>query len=637
MFFRKQTLKNFGDSIRWTFQVTSVILCLCNLGGLQVADIILIDQRLSSLRQAMSDAGISAYVIPGTDPHQSEYPVSRWLTREFISGFTGSAGTVVVTAEIAGLWTDSRYHLQAEEEIKGTDFSVFKVGLPGVPSWQQWLAERLESGQSVGLDGATHSIKEVKDLQQLLSSRGIDLADSGDLFDSFWEDRPALPAKPVTLLDDHISGMSAGEKMTLLREEMKRRGSTHYFITPLDCIAWLLNLRGRDIPFNPLFVSYLLVSEKDVTLYVEASRLEQESLDYLQENDILIKPYTDALKDLDNLDSHSRILFDPAKTSYQILGCLPEGISVTEAPDIITRLKSRKTRKELQGIRKAMVQDGTAMVKFLCWFDSVVNEQELSEVSLDAKLTEFRSMGDDYLYDSFNAIVGFKDHGALNHYRATPESDKSIQGRGLLLIDSGGQYRTGTSDITRMVLVGEPLAQEREDYTLVLKGMISLSMAQFPAGTRGVQLDLLARKAMWDRGFDFGHGTGHGIGFYLNVHEGPQSISPRLIDIPLEEGMVTSNEPGLYRTGQYGIRIENLIAVTKSCESEFGSFFKFETLTLCPIETRLIEIDLLSDDEIAWMNEYHKKVNDTLSTFLSPEERDWLRKKTAPLVRNAEV
>jgi len=589
-------------------------------------------RRLSALREEMRRENLDAYILFGTDPHMSEYAAPRWCDRQWISGFSGSAGTVVVTADSAGLWTDSRYHLQASLQLKGTGIELFKEGLSGVPGLAEWLGGTLPTASVVGASGWTLSLTRQRSLKSQLGVYGILFRPAEDLLDRIWTDRPSLPSQDIYQHDKKYAGLSRADKIEAVREALGKRNADYQFIASLSDIAWLFNLRGSDIAYNPLFISYALIGRKDVYLALQREALSDELASLLEEEGIILLEYG-AVEDLlqEVPDKDSRLVFDPDTVNSTLADIIIGTCFPVEQADVTSSLKAVKNNVEIAGIHSAMVKDGVAMVQFLHWLSTSRDHANLTELSLGETLRQFRSRQAGFIGESFNPIIGFRDHGAVIHYSADEESAYPIDQAGMLLIDSGAHYLDGTTDITRTIILGEATPQQREDYTTVLKGHIELARARFPEGTRGFQLDTLARRPCWERGMQYSHGTGHGVGFFLNVHEGPQSISTRLIDVVIQAGMLCSNEPGIYREGQYGIRIENLIIAKELFATPFGTFYGFETVTLCPLEPKLIEARLLSPEQRQWVNEYHAGVFSALSPHLNQEERQWLKEVCKPL------
>ena len=591
-----------------------------------------INERITSLRDVMRKAGVAACIIPGTDPHASEYIADYWKERVWISGFTGSAGTAVVTLTKAGLWTDSRYFLQGEEELKGSGMDLMKMGLPETADIIPWLIDTLKPGEKVAVNAQMFSVNAYAAMKSELETVGIELV-SIDLMKEVWTDRPDLPKKPFYVFDLKYSGQSTTDKIAATRAEMAKLRSQVFVMSALDDIAWLFNIRGNDVDFNPVVIAYALVEENDVTLFVDQDKLTEETKTYLASVGVRIKAYDAIYSVLEQIESSKTVLIDGAKLNRALYESIPAACTKRNAMSPVFKLKSIKNEVEMAGVRQAMVKDGVALTRFFIWLEENLKSGNLNEVSVDQKLYEFRSKQENFKGESFSTIAGYGPHGAIVHYRAVPESASTLKPENLFLLDSGGQYLEGTTDITRTVALGTPTVKQKIDFTLVLKGHIALATAKFPSGTRGSQLDILARKAMWDLGINYGHGTGHGVGHFLNVHEGPQNIRMDENPISLQEGMFMSNEPGLYRTNQYGIRTENLIHVIKAEKTEFGEFLKFETVTLFPIDKELIDVEMMSDEDIDWLNNYHKRVYDTLAQKLDENEREWLSRKCAKLKR----
>ena len=587
----------------------------------------MINERINKLRKVMEKEGVDAYIISGSDPHMSEYTAERWTTRRWITGFTGSAGLVVVTADKAGLWTDSRYFLQATSELKKTEVILFKVGLPNVPGYLEWLEEELDSGATVGSNVWTSSMADNKDIELELSTSGLSYKGTEDLMDEVWEDRPNFPCRPVFQLDIKYSGRTRQDKLIDIRAWMEKENLSWYLISSLPDIAWSLNLRGSDIKFNPLFLSYLLISKTKVFLYINEGQLSKELMDLLNADGIEIKSYKEIATHVNTLKP-GRINLAPENTSIGAANMFKVDWDLVGKKDITVGMKAVKNKVEIASIKNAMKKDGAALVRFMIWLEENWPKGQLTELSLSEKLAGFRSLQDGFMGLSFSTIAGFNDHGAIIHYSADEKSAYTLSSPGLLLLDSGGQYLDGTTDITRVLKSGDVGADIIHDYTLVLKGHIDLAMVSFPEGTKGFQLDILARKALWDEGRNYGHGTGHGVGFFLNVHEGPQSISSKAIDIPIREGMITSNEPGIYIEGKYGIRIENLVLAVTDNIGKSEKFLNFDTLTLCPLELDLIDTAILTELQIEWINKYHERVYLELSPLLEESERVWLKGKT---------
>lgn len=582
------------------------------------------------MRAFMQNEGIQAFIIPSTDPHLSEYVAPHWKSREWISGFTGSAGTVVVTAKEAGLWTDSRYFLQAAQQLEGTEMELYKEMLPETPSIPAFLGTKLQKGDTVGIDGKMFSATEVEQLQEELAKNDISVKSVPDPMDGLWADRPPMPEAPAFVYETRYAGKSFAEKLALIRQRMEKAGAEALLLSALDEIAWTLNLRGSDVHCNPVVVSYLLIETDGVHYFIQPQKVTAELATYLKENGVAIHSYEDIEYFLDNLQAES-ILANPAKTNYAIYSAICPDCRIIREASPVTLLKAIRNEQEIKGIHAAMQRDGVALVKFLKWLEDAVPAGQETEISVDRKLHAFRAAQPLYMGESFDTIAGYKEHGAIVHYEATPETDVPLKPEGLLLLDSGAQYLDGTTDITRTIALGALTEEEKTDYTLILKGHIALAMAVFPEGTRGAQLDVLARMPIWKRHMNFLHGTGHGVGHFLNVHEGPQSIRMNENPVALQAGMVTSNEPGVYKAGSHGVRIENLVLTVPAGEGMFGNYLKFETLTLCPICKKGIVTELLTNEEIDWLNDYHRMVYEKLSPDLNPDEKEWLKEACTPV------
>ena len=586
-----------------------------------------IKERIHALRMAFRPNNIKAFIIPSTDPHLSEYVAPYWMSREWISGFTGSAGTVVILMDKAGLWTDSRYFLQAEKELEGSGITLYKEMLPETPSITKFLCQNLKPGESVSIDGKMFSVQQVEQMKEDLAPYQLQVNLFGDPLKNIWKDRPSMPDAPAFIYDVKYAGKSCGEKVAAIRTELKKKGIFALFLSSLDEIAWTLNLRGSDVHCNPVIVSYLLVTQDEVVYFISPEKITQEVNEYLQEQQVSLRKYDEAESFLNSFTGEN-ILIDPKKTNYAIYSAINPACKVVRGESPVTLLKAIRNEQEIAGIHHAMQRDGVALVKFLKWLEASVLSGKETELSVDRKLHEFRAAQPLYMGESFDTIAGYKEHGAIVHYSATEESDVTLQSKGFLLLDSGAQYLDGTTDITRTIALGELTEEEKTDYTLILKGHIALAMAKFPAGTRGAQLDVLARMPIWSHGMNFLHGTGHGVGHFLSVHEGPQSIRMNENPIVLQPGMVTSNEPGVYKAGSHGIRTENLTLVCKDKEGMFGEYFKFETITLCPICKKGIIKEMLTAEEVKWFNDYHQTVYKKLSPSLNEEEKKWLLEAT---------
>ncbi len=585
-----------------------------------------IKSRIEGLRSLMKERSIDAFIIPSSDNHGSEYVSDYFRVRQWISGFTGSAGTVVITEKEAHLWVDGRYFLQGEQQIQGTEYILERMGEPGVKTYTQWICDNVKTGGTVSFNGKVFTVSQLHDLEESFKEKGIKTKPEEDIFDIIWKDRPTMPNKKIFVHEDSYAGKTVEEKLTLVKEEMKDINVNNLLLASLDDIAWLLNLRGGDVECNPVFLSYFLISDDKYILYVDKEKLNEKIINLLSSKSISIKDYNDIVSDLKLIKGN--ITFDPSKTNVWLKESINKEVNTIEKRNITTDLKARKNSVELKNIENAHIKDGVAMVKFIKWVKENVNNEEITEISAAEKLKELRAEGEDFIDISFDTIAGYGPHGAIIHYKASEESSLKLQPKGLFLVDSGAQYLDGTTDITRTIALGELTEEEKEDYTLVLKGHLNLSTAIFLEGTPGCSLDVLARRALWSKGLDFKHGTGHGVGYLLNVHEGPQGIRRELNPIALEEGMIVSNEPGVYKADKHGIRIENLIAVQEKEKNDFGKFMCFKDLTLCPYELDAINISLLNEDEKSWLNDYHKKVLEKLSPYLLEDEVLWLKNAT---------
>jgi Xaa-Pro aminopeptidase len=587
--------------------------------------------KITAIRKFMEDCGVDAYLIPSSDPHQSEYVPEFWQRRKFISGFTGSAGDVVVTQKKAGLWTDSRYFLQAEQELDKKVFTLFKMGTPDVPSIEDWLIKELKKGESLGIDPQVISRTSFVNLQKKLGEKGIGLkCIEKNLVDAVWEDRPEAPKGSIEIHAEKYSGESTTSKLKRLREKMAEANTDALVVTMLDSVAWLFNIRGSDVSYNPVVIAYSLVTAERAMLFMDTNKIPASARRALKGIDIL--DYEDFGPQLQSLaQKKARIWLDEGSVSQWIVNILEKGATLHFQPNPIKMFKAIKNKAEISGFRKAHLRDGAAMVKFLCWLEKNVKESVVTEVSAAEKASEFRVQNDLFKGMSFETISSYGVHGAVVHYAANPQTDIPLKPKGIYLIDSGGQYTDGTTDITRTVTLGNPSEEQKERFTRVLKGLIDLLTTSFPQGTVGKQLDTIARMSLWEKGLNYGHGTGHGIGTFLNVHEGPQAISYyRCIGVALEPGMITTIEPGYYKENEYGLRVENVALVVKDEKrsSDETTFFTFENLTLCPIDTRLVKKELLTPKETEWLNDYHKKIYKTLSPLLDRTEAAWLKHAT---------
>lgn len=592
-----------------------------------------VPQRLAQVRQVMAAEGIDALLVPSADPHLSEYLPGYWQGRQWLSGFHGSVGTLVVTADFAGLWVDSRYWEQAEHELAGSGIELMKL-LPGKPGALDWLGDHVETNGSVAVDGAVMALASARQLGDRLKARGAQLVTDKDLLGQVWEGRPALPGNPVYQhLPPHAT-VSRAEKLAQLRQSVQAKGADWHFIATLDDIAWLFNLRGSDVSYNPVFVAFALISQQQAILFVGQDKLDDHLRQVLAADGIEARDYAEAGEALAAMPAGSRLLVDPARVTCGLLDNLPAGVELVEGLNPSTLSKSCKGDDDLVHIRQVMEQDGAALCEFFAWLEANLGREPITELTVDEQLSAARARRPGFVSLSFSTIAAFNGNGAMPHYRATEQSHAVIEGDGLLLIDSGGQYLGGTTDITRMVPVGNPSLAQKQDCTRVLKGMIALSRATFPRGVLSPLLDAIARAPIWADQVDYGHGTGHGVGYFMNVHEGPQVIAYQAAPTPqtaMQAGMISSIEPGTYRPGQWGVRIENLVVNREAGKSAFGDFLKFETLTLCPIDTRCLVPELLAREELDWLNGYHAKVRERLAPLLKGDALAWLEARTAPL------
>ncbi|CAB5649681.1 aminopeptidase P family protein [Pseudomonas asiatica] len=592
-----------------------------------------VPQRLALVRQAMAAEGIDALLVPSADPHLSEYLPGYWQGRQWLSGFHGSVGTLVVTAGFAGLWVDSRYWEQAEHELAGSGIELMKL-LPGKPGALEWLGDHVEPNGSVAVDGAVMALASARQLSDRLKARGARLVTDKDLLGQVWEGRPALPGNPVYQhLPPHAT-VNRAEKLAQLRQSVQAKGADWHFIATLDDIAWLFNLRGSDVSYNPVFVAFALISQQQAILFVGQDKLDEHLRKVLAADGIEVRDYAESGKALAAMPAGSRLLVDPARVTCGLLDNLPTEVELVEGLNPSTLSKSCKGDEDLVHIRQVMEQDGAALCEFFAWLEANLGRELVTELTIDEQLSAARARRPGFVSLSFSTIAAFNGNGAMPHYRATEQSHAVIEGDGLLLIDSGGQYLGGTTDITRMVPVGNPSLAQKQDCTRVLKGMIALSRATFPRGVLSPLLDAIARAPIWADQVDYGHGTGHGVGYFMNVHEGPQVIAYQAAPTPqtaMQVGMISSIEPGTYRPGQWGVRIENLVVNREVGKSAFGDFLNFETLTLCPIDTRCLVPELLSREELDWLNGYHARVRERLAPLLKDDALAWLEARTAPL------
>lgn len=591
-----------------------------------------IELRLARLRELMKREHLSAFIFPSTDAHQSEYVADHWRGREWISGFNGSAGTAVVTMKSAALWTDSRYFLAAEEQLEDTEYQLMRLKMEGTPTIAEWLGKELQDVQSpeVGLDGMVNSYNYVKDLSYSLRKLGgITLRTNLDPLEQIWENRPSLPANPVEIQPLEYAGETLASKVVRIRKSLRELHADGMLVSALDDIAWTLNLRGTDVHCNPVFVSYLLIESDKVSLFVDDNKLSPEVKLYLQDNQVSLYNYNKVEKCLESYSEYN-ILLDGDETSYYLWKTV-KCQEIVAAASPVPAMKAVKNEAEIEGYRSAMLKDGVAMVKFLKWLKPAVEAGGQTEISIDEKLTSLRAEQKLFRDISFDTIAGYAQHGAIVHYEATPETDVVLKPEGLILIDSGAQYQDGTTDITRTIALGPVSEEMKHIYTLVLKAHIQLELVKFPDGASGTQLDAVGRECMWREGYNFLHGTGHGVGSYLCVHEGPHQIRMEWMPTPLRAGMTLTDEPGLYLAGKFGVRIENTVLISDYMSTEFGKFLQIEPLTLCPIDTTPIDVDMLLPEEIDWLNAYHHSVYEKLSPFLDEEEKIWLENATKPI------
>ena len=595
-----------------------------------------INQRLEKLREVMRREHLSAFIFPSTDAHQSEYVADHWQGRAWISGFNGSAGTAVVTMYSAALWTDSRYFIAAEEQLRGTEFQLMKLKVEGTPTISDWIASELSQNEDecreVGLDGMVNSYNDTMALiSDLRKAGGITVRTNFDPLEQIWMNRPAIPENPVEIQSLNFAGETVDDKIQRIRKALREHHADGILVSALDDIAWTLNLRGTDVHCNPVFVSYLLISSDQVSLFVNPKKISSEVKAYLDEHGISLFDYNQVEEGLESYADYN-ILLDGDETSF----CLWKSVKCQEiiaAKSPIPVMKAVKNATEIEGYHRAMLRDGVAMVKFLRWLKPAVEAGGQTEMSIDKKLTSLRAEQNLFRDISFDTIAGYQAHGAIVHYEATPETDAPLLPKGLILIDSGAQYQDGTTDITRTIALGPVTEEMKHVYTLVLKGHIQLELAKFPDGASGTQIDALSRECMWREGYNFLHGTGHGVGSYLNVHEGPHQIRMEWKPTPLRAGMTVTDEPGLYLKGKFGVRIENTLLIKDFVETTFGKFLQMESLTLCPIDTAPIDVDMLLLEEVEWLNAYHREVFEKLSPYLEDEEVGWLAEATKPLVK----
>ena len=589
----------------------------------------MINDRISKLRNIMKEKGIFAYIIPSADYHQSEYVGEFFKGREFISGFTGSAGTVVITLDKAILWTDGRYFIQAEKELEKTCVELYKMGEEGVPTTFEYIKNEVPSGSKIGFDGRAMSASMGKDLEDALLKKDITISYERDLLDEIWEDRPALSDKKAFLLDVKYTGEDFKSKISRVRKSMEEKGATTHILTSLDDIAWLFNIRGKDVAYNPVVLSYAIINLDKAILFVDKNKLNDEILSSFDGEQVEIKGYFEIDEFVKSISQEEVVLVDNSRINYTILKNIPQGIKVINDVNPTTLFKAQKNEVEIENTKRCHIRDGVAVTKFMYWLKNNIGKIEITEISASDKMTELRKEQGEFIEPSFASIAGYASNGAIVHYSATKESNTTLQPKGLFLLDSGGQYYDGTTDITRTFALGELTEEEKLHFTTVVRGMIRLSMAKWLYGSTGHSLDILAREVFWQQGLNYKHGTGHGVGHVLNVHEGPNGIrSEATNSAVLEEGMITTNEPGFYKEGSHGIRIENEMLCKKGIKNEFGQFMEFEAITVAPIDLDAINVDLMKDEEKEYLNNYHRYVFETVSPFLSEEEATWLKEYT---------
>lgn len=582
----------------------------------------------------MEENNLDAYIIPVTDPHLGEYVPAHWRIISWLTGFTGSAANVVITKDFAGLWTDSRYFIQAAGQLEGSGFELMKLMIPHTPEYIDWLRDNLPEKSRAGVDGRIIPMGILRLMEKTFSRKRIRVETDHDLVSQVWKNRPPLPD---TMAFEHplkFAGKNRKEKLNDVRSRMKEMGADYHLITSLDDIAWLLNIRGGDVNYSPLFTSFALLTLNNLYLFADNKKIPGQLKDDLNKDNVVLLPYDNIEEKLSQLDAGSSLIYTPGTTSASLIRALDKDIEVIEEISIPTRMKAIKNEVEIENIRQVMIKDGVALTKFFYWLENNIGSEKITEISASEKLLAFRMEQDDCMGLSFATIAGYNEHGAMPHYCATPETDAELKPEGIFLLDSGGQYYGGTTDITRTIALSNPTEQQKKDFTLALKGTIDLAMAKFPLGTKGYQIEMMARKALWDHGMNYGHGTGHGVGYFLNVHEGPQTIGSGAsgdLKTIIEPGMLLSDEPAIYREGEYGFRTENLVLCTEDKETEYGKFLKFDTLTLCYIDTSLVDKSLVTDEELQWLNDYHKLVYGILGQLVPAEINQWLEEKTASI------
>lgn len=589
-----------------------------------------VNERITQLRKLMKERKIDTFIIPSFDAHQSEYVPEHWKARQWISGFTGSAGTVVVTHTEAGLWTDGRYFIQAENQLRGTEIKLFKMAQPGVPTYIEWVNEVVPYKGVVGFNGKSMPVSVFNDMSKMFHAKKLSFETRYDLVGELWEDRPDIPQVAIFIHDLKYAGKSRTEKLAEVRSEMQKLNSSHYLLSSLDDVAWLLNIRGGDVPNLPVVTAYALISNDGCQLFIDKSKVNNDVEKELNADNIEVLDYELIENAISSLKGEGSIIMDPEKTNVWLYKSVPEAFEIIYEPNITTNLKAIKNCTEIRNMRNSHVKDGVALVKFLVWLDNMLGKENITEITVNEKLTAFRQQQELSMGPSFDTIAGYKDHAAMMHYKAVPGIEYSLEKEGMLLIDSGGQYLDGTTDITRTIVLGELTEEQKRDFTLVLKAHIGLATAKFLHGCTCTHLDVLSRRHLWEEGLDYRCGTGHGIGFMLSVHEGPQGFKkpPVINSVVLEPGMMLTNEPGIYREGKHGVRTENIMLVVDDFETEYGKYMKFDIISYCPIDLDGIDVRLLTQQEKDWLNNYHKEVYEKLSPYLDEQEKAWLKHET---------
>lgn len=589
-----------------------------------------VSERVKKLRELMAEKHIDAYIIPSFDAHQSEYVPEHWKARQWISGFTGSAGTVVVTMEEAGLWTDGRYFIQAEKQLEGSPVKLFKMGLPEVPTYPDWINDTLPVNGVVGFNGKSMPVSIYKDMVKLFKCKGLSFETGYDLIGQLWEDRPAIPQTPIFLHDIKYAGKSITEKLTEVRSEMQKQNAGYYLLSSLDDVAWLLNLRGGDVPNTPVVTAYVLISKDSCKLFIDNNKVSSSVKKELEADKVEVLAYETIEGAITSIKGAGAISMDPEKTNVWLYKAVPGTCEILELPNITTNLKAVKNSTEIENLRNSHIKDGAALVKFHVWLDKHLGKEKITEITVDEKLKEFRGRQELSMGPSFDTIAGYKEHAAMMHYKAVPGIEYTLEKEGMLLIDSGGQYLDGTTDTTRTIVLGKLTDEQKKDFTLVLKSHIGLATAKFMYGCTCTHLDILARRPLWEKGLDYRCGTGHGVGYLLSVHEGPHGFKrvPVVNTVILEPGMIITNEPGIYKEGKHGVRTENTLLVAEDFETEYGRYLKFDTISYCPIDLDGIDASMLTQQEKDWLNNYHREVYEKLAPCLDEEEKAWLKHET---------